>query len=151
MTDSQHKDLISKAIENSVTHEGLLKRRDRSIEGSFNTAMSNCFYKLEESIKQQYSDFDDISQNRDRVPHRIGGGDGWLRHKNNASNAFVELMKLHKDYINEENTIHRNERKAQTRALGFRIATTFFVGLTIMGIYAIAHWLDIPMPLMRTT
>ena len=41
VTDSQHKDLISKAIENSGTYEGLLERRDRSIERSFNTAMSN--------------------------------------------------------------------------------------------------------------
>ncbi|MCS6155340.1 hypothetical protein G3465_21050 [Shewanella baltica] len=44
-------------------------------------------------------------------------------------------------------------RSAETRAhlknLLFRTLTTLAVGLSIMGIYALAHYLEIPMPLMR--
>ncbi|AUD60379.1 hypothetical protein AYJ58_13190 [Shewanella sp. Pdp11] len=41
------------------------------------------------------------------------------------------------------------ETRAHRRNLFYRTLTTLAVGLSIMAIYALAHWLEIPMPLMR--
>lgn len=65
--------------------------------------------------------------------------------KSEYSNSLIEFKKMR--------DITLQSRSAETRAhlknLLFRTLTTLAVGLSIMGIYALAHYWSIPMPLMR--
>jgi len=59
------------------------------------------------------------------------------------------LSKKLSERYKQEDIINRIDRRAHQRAVLYRGLTTLTVGLTIMGIYAMAHFLEIPMPLMR--
>ena len=65
--------------------------------------------------------------------------------KNLYSNSFSEFEQ-YRDIVLQS---RRSETRAHLKNLLFRILTTLGVGLSIMGIYALAHWFKIPMPLMK--
>lgn len=70
-------------------------------------------------------------------------------HLTQMQNSYVTVHNQLKKVTNEIKTINQVERTAQIRNLVFRILTTAFVGLTIMGIYFVANKFNIPMPLLR--
>ena len=72
---------------------------------------------------------------------------------------YAEIKKLRANYTLaynamrsirlNENSVHRNERRAQIRALWFRIATTLGIGFSVMIVYGVASYLGLSMPLSR--
>ena len=73
----------------------------------------------------------------------------WIENINDLDKLAKEVESQRDKLLDKERSIMRIERKGHIMATCFRILTTAGIGLTIMGIYALAHWLEIPMPLMR--
>lgn len=63
--------------------------------------------------------------------------------------TYNQLHSDHQKYVKEEKLISKMELRAHTRYLIARILTTLGIGISIMGVYALAQWLEIPMPLMK--
>ena len=73
----------------------------------------------------------------------------WIDMLEDLDNSVRSMARERDEFIDKEKSILRIERKQHLQNLMFRVLTTGAIGLTIMGIYALAHWLGIPMPLMR--
>lgn len=73
----------------------------------------------------------------------------WIEELRSMEGHYSFLHSKWQKVIEAESYALNIERRANISALFFRVMTTVFVGLTIMGIYALAHYLCIPMPLMR--
>lgn len=73
----------------------------------------------------------------------------WSRTVSSTKELYCRHYNFAKNITNESLLINKIEHSAALRALIYRILTTAGIGLTIMGIYALAHCLNIPMPLMR--
>jgi hypothetical protein len=75
---------------------------------------------------------------------------------NGMNQRYIKLCDAYRfsntRYIDVTNLITQHdesEKRAHLRNLFYRTLTTLCVGLAIMGVYALAHCLGIPMPLMR--
>ncbi len=73
----------------------------------------------------------------------------WTARLNEIRKNYSQLSKLLEDYKNQEKIIHRIEKKAQNRALFYRVFNTLLIGFGIMLVYFVAQKLDIMMPFMR--
>lgn len=83
------------------------------------------------------------------IKNRKAGSGGWVE---NLNEIEMEYKKLHSRWsmMNEQEKYSLSiETRASRIALVYRFLTTIAVGLGIMGIYGLAHYLGIPMPLMR--
>ena len=149
MADSPHKALIADLLEKTASFRVWSDSSGRPTPEQFNAHLKNCFDRLEKSIAYSYKGFDEITQEIDHQ-HQGLNRETWMDKRRQLKSFFAEMDSKVTALMDVENTIHRNEARAQRRALLFRILTTLGVGLTIMGIYALAHCLGIPMPLMRT-
>lgn len=80
----------------------------------------------------------------------IAGADrSWRRDYTTLITAYG-IAKQERDAILKEKVqIAEIEGSTHRRNVFYRGLTTLVVGLTIMTVYAVAHWLEIPMPLMR--
>ncbi|WP_073270959.1 hypothetical protein [Microbulbifer donghaiensis] len=74
---------------------------------------------------------------------------GWANDFRQLESNYRRLHGIYERIISEEKIFDRAESKAHRRAVLYRFLTTAIVGLTVMGIYALAHWLEVPMPLMK--
>ncbi|WP_144207746.1 hypothetical protein [Shewanella donghaensis] len=108
--------------------------------------------KFESEIKLLVTEMLNLSKNREH-PQVLELLD---KPNNSVSNRYRHLSSTYnfarnryETICDETNTIERSETRAHRRNLFYRTLTTIFVGLAIMSIYAVAHYLEIPMPLMR--
>jgi hypothetical protein len=80
----------------------------------------------------------------------ISGSDrSWRQKYTTLTNAYSIACSERNSVLDERKQISWMERSTHNRNVFYRGLTTLTVGLTIMAVYALAHWLEIPMPLMR--
>lgn len=72
-----------------------------------------------------------------------------IRLKKRMIDNYRKISTFNQKITEEENSIHRIERKSYIRALVFRTLTTLSIGLGILFIYWLAQHYGINLPLMR--
>ena len=70
-------------------------------------------------------------------------------YKNKIISQYNKLYQTHMHFTDEEALINRMERSAHLRNTLFRGITTIVIGISIMLVYWVASYFEIPMPLMR--
>ena len=73
----------------------------------------------------------------------------WSKTISNIKTRYSRHFNFSVSAMDESNVIDQIETASSRRALLYRILTTAGIGITVMGVYALAHYLNIPMPLMR--
>jgi hypothetical protein len=123
------KDLIAPAERFKLTDD-ILKLLVNSTHGSrIATSLENA-----QASAEKYSD----------VKNNVNGTE--------LDRVYAEYCRVHfrlEELRNEQQQINAMEVKAHRRNLFYRAATTLTIGFSIMAVYAVAHWLEIPMPLMK--
>ena len=73
----------------------------------------------------------------------------WPKTISNIKTIYSSHFNFSVSAMDESNVIDQIETASSRRALLYRILTTAGIGITVIGVYALAHYLNIPMPLMR--
>ena len=89
------------------------------------------------------SEIDDIKNSRQRV------NNGWVTQRDRLLASHRSTTIAYNLIKDEENIITRVERRGHLYALGFRVLTTLAIGLSVIGIYSLATYWDVNLPLMR--
>lgn len=100
-------------------------------------------------LSNQYNALSQKKATPEDIKNRTHSSGSWVA---NLNEIEMQYLKLHSRWsmMNEQEEYSLSiERRANRIALVYRFLTTIAVGLGIMGIYGLAHYLGIPMPLMR--
>tara|TARA_B110000211_G_C13880932_1_gene465086 strand:+ start:105 stop:551 length:447 start_codon:yes stop_codon:yes gene_type:complete len=145
MADRPHQNLsdrMSSATKDIIDNKVVNFSRMKNPE-SFSRELDEMLAALHLQLNTSPGDIEDILKSHQRITN------GWSTKKGHLLDSHRQTYHAYTLIKDEENIITRVERRGHLYALGFRVLTTLFIGLSVMAIYALAdHW-GVDMPLMR--
>jgi hypothetical protein len=125
-------------IDNKLVNHNQMKNPE-----AFSKHLDEMLDALHLQLSNGSGEIDDIKNCHERV------NNGWSTKKERLLASHRQTFNAFNLIKDQEKTITRVERRGHLYALVFRVLTTLLIGLSVMGIYALAdHW-EVAMPLMR--
>ena len=110
---------------------------------AFRSELNEMLDALHLQLSKNPGEIDDIKNRHQRV------NNGWSTKKERLLDSHRQTFNAYNLIKDQENIITRVERRGHFYALGFRVLTTLGIGLSVIGIYWLANYWDVDMPLMR--